>query len=783
MEPSAKSTANVGPTRARNNAKLCINAGEITGINRNRPLARSKEDKRLSLYSYIGTVGISLLIFLRWFLGIVLLGPAQHVWRTFDRNFTRRKAKTSRVFVVDSALSCEKLLQSYRSKYPFKLNFLGMDCEWVNKKGQTNAPVALLQIATPLSDCFLIRLCKMDGHLPQTVREILEDKSILKFGVGIKDDAKRLCGMFGVTVQGCVDLRHVIQRCRVESSVQSRNQKTSLDALAKRILGVTMDKSWRIRCSNWEAEQFDRRQIEYAMNDALVASHMFLRLVKSKAEERKVLRTAFISEDSICVENNASGNSASGLNQGMTDSKVPESIKNLSHNDITSGSEVYNSTLIDGVSDLAPSSKTSNDSVSEVIQEHEGCMENSNQEDLNNVNFDDKQEGSFGAQGNESDSKNHGQALKDFKDFSHGLMFDVESDVYNIMADLSKWESRYEEDEGYLTREEVIDLLQDSFFCQRASSLCQGVVDLAFKDKKRKAPTKENDKKKDDAETQISNSLKPYKRGIGRKSPLYMNCMLAAPDGSRLCTLDRKKADWYIKRGIGKLTCLDPYTVQLKFEPSGRPGTEDSYYLNFKDNICVVCGSDQSYMRKNIVPHDYRRFFPLVIKANHSHDVLLMCPECHRMSAFYDDKLRRELANKYDAPLGNATVARLIEDPELKKVKSAAKALNFAAAKLPPDRHQQLSQIVQEYFNASDLTPEMITEAATMETRRENSNFVSHGQEVVKKVRKAGKLLEFEKTWRQHFLDTMRPQYLPPLWSVDHRHDGLKEKLEDLNDS
>lgn len=72
----------------------------------------------------------------------------------------------------------------------------------------------------------------------------------------------------------------------------------SLDALAKRILGVTMDKSWRIRCSNWEAEQFDRRQIEYAMNDALVASHIFLRLAKAKVEKRKVLRTACISEDS-----------------------------------------------------------------------------------------------------------------------------------------------------------------------------------------------------------------------------------------------------------------------------------------------------------------------------------------------------------------------------------------------------------------------------------------------------------------------------------------------------
>ena len=123
-------------------------------------------------------------------------------------------------------------------------------------------------------------------------------------------------------------------------------------------------------------------------------------------------------------------------------------------------------------------------------------------------------------------------------------------------------------------------------------------------------------------------------------------------------------------------------------------------------------------------------------------------------------------------------MARLIEDPELKKVKSAAKALNYAGGKLPHERRQQLTLIIHKHFNTSDLTPEMITEAATMETRRENSKFVSHGQEVVKKVREEGRLLEFEKTWRQHFLDTMRPQYLPPLWSVDHRHDILKEKLE-----
>ena len=63
-------------------------------------------------------------------------------------------------------------------------------------------------------------------------------------------------------------------------------QKMSLDALAKRVLGVTLNKSPKIRCSNWEEEKLSDQQVEYAMNDALVASHIFLTLVKGKSKQR-----------------------------------------------------------------------------------------------------------------------------------------------------------------------------------------------------------------------------------------------------------------------------------------------------------------------------------------------------------------------------------------------------------------------------------------------------------------------------------------------------------------
>lgn len=65
-----------------------------------------------------------------------------------------------------------------------------------------------------------------------------------------------------------------------------------------------------------------------------------------------------------------------------------------------------------------------------------------------------------------------------------------------------------------------------------------------------------------------------------------------------------------------------------------------------------MCGSDDSYMKKSVVPHEYRRHFPAVMKNHHSHDILLTCQSCHRLAGFHDNQLRKEQASKYNAPLG-----------------------------------------------------------------------------------------------------------------------------------
>ena len=81
---------------------------------------------------------------------------------------------------------------------------------------------------------------------------------------------------------------------------------------------------------------------------------------------------------------------------------------------------------------------------------------------------------------------------------------------------------------------------------------------------------------------------------------------------------------------LGVVEKEEPYTVRLLFEPSGRPMPDADYYTTEKDNVCVVCGSTDSFVRKMIVPHDYRKYFPATLKDHTSHDVLLMCLGCHR---------------------------------------------------------------------------------------------------------------------------------------------------------
>ncbi|XP_026196010.1 exonuclease 3'-5' domain-containing protein 2 isoform X2 [Anabas testudineus] len=331
------------------------------------------------------------------------------------------------------------------------------------------------------------------------------------------------------------------------------------------------------------------------------------------------------------------------------------------------------------------------------------------------------------------------------------------------------------------------------------AACCQGLVDVPFRgrgdgddraaDGERRRRTRKPAiyESPESGDQQVPDPRKNNKRkplGVGysaRKSPLYDNCFLHAPDGQPLCTCDKKKAKWYLDKGIGVLQSEDPFVVRLLFEPSGRPDSQQDYYLTAKENLCVVCGKADSYIRKNIVPHEYRRHFPTEMKDHNSHDILLLCTSCHAASNVHDGFLKQQLAEEFAAPQGCEDGVRLLEDSDRRRVRSAARALLTAGDSLPEQRRQELQVLIKNFLDMNEkeeLTDEVLQQAAGLETRIFNEAYVPHGLKVVQAYAEYGLrgLMDLERRWRQHFLTTMQPQHLPPLWSIDHNHNKFLRK-------
>uniref|UniRef100_A0A8C5WI61 Exonuclease 3'-5' domain-containing protein 2 n=1 Tax=Leptobrachium leishanense TaxID=445787 RepID=A0A8C5WI61_9ANUR len=425
---------------------------------------------------------------------------------------------------------------------------LGIDCEWVSIDGKKN-PVSLLQLASYSGFCVLVRLpqfIKCGTTIPKSFLSLLADRNILKVGVGCCEDSRKLFGDYGFSVQGLLDIRHIALRQRKEVFQNT----LSLKSLSETILSFPLDKSFQLRCSNWDAEEFSDDQVLYAARDAQVSVAIFLHLL------------GFFSQEAPC-----------------------------------------------------------------------------------------------------------------------------------------SWEC-------LLTK-------------------CEGLVDVPFKTKSLNVSncninsmSRTKSRKSEEKLGMISQGKNRKPLGVGysaRKAPLYDNCFLYAPDGQPLCTCDRKKAQWYLSKGIGDLVSTEPFIVKLRFEPSGRPESNVDYYLTVKENLCVVCGNRESYIRKNIVPHEYRRHFPAQMKDHNSHDVLLLCTSCHAISNLNDTSLKQQLAEDCNAPTGCEEGLRLLEDPVRRQVRSAARAL-LNSSKLPDQRTEELLKQVKNFYGVQQITNEHLKEAASLET-------------------------------------------------------------------
>ncbi|XP_038987774.1 protein RRP6-like 3 isoform X3 [Phoenix dactylifera] len=208
------------------------------------------------------------------------------------------------------------------------------------------------------------------------------------------------------------------------------------------------------------------------------------------------------------------------------------------------------------------------------------------------------------------------------------------------------------------------------------------------------------------------------------KSPVYHNCRIYASDGRLLCYCDRRKLEWYLKRDLAKIVEDDPPAIMLLFEPKGRPEDEDNdFYIQSKKNICVGCGEKNHYLRYRIIPSCYRMHFPEHLKSHRSHDIVLLCVDCHEIAHSAAEKFKKQIAEEFGIPLfvrmivdsGESTVATVtsksvggIEETGVSplQLRTAAMALLRHGSSMPARRHEELMQVVKAYFGGREISRE-----------------------------------------------------------------------------
>jgi ribonuclease D len=128
--------------------------------------------------------------------------------------------------------------------------------------------VSLLQLSTE-TDAYLIRLHYVTQF--QVLKNILENKSIVKVGVAIHDDLKLLKKTFSFTPHNFVELQHL---AKVKGL-----QNFGLKGMTEEVLGASLSK--RSKLTNWEVPELSEQQQMYAATDAWIGLTIYRKLMNS----------------------------------------------------------------------------------------------------------------------------------------------------------------------------------------------------------------------------------------------------------------------------------------------------------------------------------------------------------------------------------------------------------------------------------------------------------------------------------------------------------------------
>lgn len=165
-------------------------------------------------------------------------------------------------------ISDEEQAQSVIDSLAKEVSIFGFDTESKPsfRKGEFH-PIALVQLATD-ENAYLFRVNCMK-NMPD-FSPLLCNESILKVGLGLKDELYEVKKTLGVVSQGFVDLEKI--------AAYHKFHQRGVRALAAYFLQIRISKS--AQKSNWERSDLTDQQLKYAATDAWVCLEIYKSMIE-----------------------------------------------------------------------------------------------------------------------------------------------------------------------------------------------------------------------------------------------------------------------------------------------------------------------------------------------------------------------------------------------------------------------------------------------------------------------------------------------------------------------
>lgn len=234
----------------------------------------------------------------------------------------------------------------------------------------------------------------------------------------------------------------------------------------------------------------------------------------------------------------------------------------------------------------------------------------------------------------------------------------------------------------------------------------------------------------------------------------YGNVEIYSPDGHLMFRTNDDKLRFYKRKDL--VEPMSDFQYRLKFVPKGLGhGERNQDLLEPRENKCVRCGEEDLFVltRHHVVPTRFRKFLPKNIKGNNHRYVVFLCTDCHEEYGYFENQLNEVIAKE----LGIKSLKQCNDEIYIEKriITGIADTILFKEG-IPADR---LAQLKKDFQERTDLEPTTENLAKVRRKKYEptspENNF---GKLVIDNVKN---IYYFQQMWLEHFVETMKPKFLP----------------------